>query len=169
MSSITRRGDTYRGISVDGRGVFNGNSVGIPVTYAGECKDGNACGLGVATWLSGYKEYADYGPDGHYDGWYLWHNAYGGTGYRLDERGKHGKGSAFVSANGTCTFPAACCLLWFTCPILHAVCWMLQNARSLLLLVSCPCRSHSGMSSVATLQSDTAPSHTAAHRGGARN
>ena len=47
------------------------------------------------------------------------------------------------------TFPVASCLLCVACPILHDICWMLQNARSPLLLVSCPCRSHSGTSSVA--------------------
>ena len=50
------------------------------------------------------------------------------------------------------TFPVASCLLCVACPILHAVCCMLQNARSLLLLVSYPCRSHSGTSSVACRQ-----------------
>ena len=42
MSSIIRRGDTYHGISVDGRGVFTDE---YGTTYAGQHKDGYACGL----------------------------------------------------------------------------------------------------------------------------
>ena len=66
MSSIIREGDTYHGISVFGRGVFT-NDEDDTVTYAGQCKDGHACGLGVATWsYNGYKEYAEHGPDGFF-------------------------------------------------------------------------------------------------------
>ena len=73
-------------------------------------------------------------------------------------------------------FPVASCLLSVACPIMHAVRCMLQNARSLLLLVSCPCRSHSGTSSVAcrrlhVVGCNVAERHSAvahaAHRGGA--
>jgi hypothetical protein len=55
MSSILQNGDNYHGISVFGRGVFTNDEDGE--TYAGQCKDGHACGLGVATWsYNGYKE-----------------------------------------------------------------------------------------------------------------
>ncbi len=46
-----------------------------------------------------------------------------------------------------------------TCSALRVVCWMLQNARSLLLLVSCPCRSHSGTSSRCTMHDARSQSH----------
>jgi hypothetical protein len=69
MSSIIRNGDTYHGISVFGRGVFT-NKNGDDWTYAGQCKDGYACGLGVATRSYGNKEYDKYGPDGQFDGRY---------------------------------------------------------------------------------------------------
>jgi hypothetical protein len=100
MSSIIRRGETFRGISVFGRGVFTDDMYGGR-TYAGQCKDGNACGLGVATWLSEYKEYADYGPDGQCDGRYLGRYVSGTTTYRLFERGEE-KDSApppFIAAH----------------------------------------------------------------------
>ena len=58
MSSIIRDGDTFHGISVFGRGVFTDDKWGGR-TYAGQCKDGHACGLGVATWsFNGSKDYA---------------------------------------------------------------------------------------------------------------
>ncbi len=67
MSSIIRNGDTYHGISVFGRGVFTDNVNGS-VTYAGQHRDGHACGLGVLTWSDGRKVYAEHGPEGKYDG-----------------------------------------------------------------------------------------------------
>jgi hypothetical protein len=104
MSSIIRAGDTYHGISVFGRGVFTNHGH----TYAGQCKDGYACGLGVATWLSGAKVYAEHGPGGQYDGRYLFRNADGGTWYYLHERGEV-KDNAYVSANGRCYYNGAHC------------------------------------------------------------
>jgi hypothetical protein len=100
MSSIIRDGDTYHGISVFGRGVFTNDEYGR--TYAGQCKDGYACGLGVATWSGVSKVYAEHGPDGKYDGRHLqrWTRR-GLTDYRLFERGKV-KESADVWANGRC-------------------------------------------------------------------
>ncbi len=95
MSSIIRDGDTYHGISVFGRGVLTDED---GMTYAGQCKDGHACGLGVATTADGYKVYAEHGPDGQYDGRRLDDWA-GGTWYNLYERGKQ-KDFAYVSANG---------------------------------------------------------------------
>ena len=99
MSSIIRDGDTFHGISVFGRGVFTSHGR----TYAGQCKDGHACGLGVATYRNGNKEYAEHGPDGKCDGRCLGRWASGGTGYRLYERGKE-KAYAIVSADGPCYY-----------------------------------------------------------------
>ncbi len=67
MSSIIWNGDTYHGISADGRGVFTNDEDDI-VTYAGQIRDGYACGLGVITWPNGTKAYAEPGPDGEFDG-----------------------------------------------------------------------------------------------------
>jgi hypothetical protein len=117
MSSIIRldirlgnlsSGDTLRGvlrgISVDGRGVFtNGDDNTRPerslTTYAGQCRDGYACGLGVTTasfYTHEYKEYAEHGPDGKYDGrrlqlggsYEVGNESWRYTGYYLYERGK---------------------------------------------------------------------------------
>jgi hypothetical protein len=99
MSSIIRRGHTYHGISVFGRGVFTNDENGGIWTYAGQCKDGYACGLGVLTWSNGFKQYAEHGPDGQYDGRYLDRNAGGRTDYRQYERGEQ-KNWARVFPNG---------------------------------------------------------------------
>jgi hypothetical protein len=96
MSSITKAGDTYHGISVAGRGVFK-NKGGF--TYAGQHRDGYACGLGVETWGDGAKVYAEHGPDGQYDGRNLRRFDIGITNYFLFERGEV-KGRAVVSASG---------------------------------------------------------------------
>ena len=37
-------------------------------TYAGQCSDGHACGLGMLAYPTGLKVYAEHGPDGQYDG-----------------------------------------------------------------------------------------------------
>ena len=79
------QGGTLHGTSVNGCGVFTSvNGCGVftdefmevpdfghtaemkvlKKTYAGQCKDGYACGLGVLTWPDGSKYYAEYGPDG---------------------------------------------------------------------------------------------------------
>jgi hypothetical protein len=71
MSSIIRDGDTFHGIRVFGRGVFTNDEYGYVRTYAGQHRDGYACGLGVLKWSDGYKGYAEYGPDGQFDGRYL--------------------------------------------------------------------------------------------------
>jgi hypothetical protein len=108
MSSIILRGDTYHGISVFGRGVFTNDKVGGR-TYAGQCKDGHACGLGVATWsYNGSKVYAEHGPDGQCDGRYLGRYAYGDTDYGLFDRGK-AKESTYVYANGRCMYNYEAC------------------------------------------------------------
>jgi hypothetical protein len=104
MSSIIRDGETFHGISIFGRGVFT-NEYGR--TYAGQCKDGYACGLGVLTWLCGDKTYAEHGPDGQFDGRCL--DVDGVNIYRLYERGER-KDEAYVSstaaAAGTTTWTA---------------------------------------------------------------
>jgi hypothetical protein len=99
MSSIIRRGDIYHGISVAGRGMFTNHGH----TYAGQCKDGYACGLGMLTWSNGSKDYAEYGPDGERDGRHLDCNVDGDTGYRLWERGER-KDYARVRAGGLCKY-----------------------------------------------------------------
>jgi hypothetical protein len=105
MSSIIRTGDAFHGISVFGRGVFT-NKYGH--TYAGQCKDGYACGLGVLTYSDGHKGYAEHGPDGKYDGRYFIRHADGGTGYGLFERGGV-KEHARVFADGDCTYDGVDC------------------------------------------------------------
>jgi hypothetical protein len=106
MSSIIRRGDTFHGISVFGRGVFTNNTYGL--TYAGRCKDGYACGLGVLTSSNGYKVYAEHGPDGQYDGRCLDRYASGRTYYRLFERSES-KEYAAVYADGDCMYNGEAC------------------------------------------------------------
>jgi hypothetical protein len=105
MSSIIRDGDTFHGISVFGRGVFTNDEYGC--TYAGQIRDGHACGLGVLTWPNGHKEYAEHGPDGQFDGRRFDRYA-GNTSYTLFERGKP-KDYADVSANGTCEYNDEAC------------------------------------------------------------
>jgi hypothetical protein len=106
MSSIIRTGETFHGISVESRGVFTDDKYGM--TYAGQCRDGYACGLGVLTWLNGTKSYAEHGPDGKFDGRCLGRDADGSTGYWLFERGTQ-KDFAHVSANGTCMYNYVAC------------------------------------------------------------
>jgi hypothetical protein len=108
MSSIIRLRDTYPGISVAGRGVFTKDTYGGR-TYAGQCRDGHACGLGVLTYSSGSKKYAEHGPDGQYDGRYLDRWAHGATGYGLYERGGNQKGFATVYADGRCKYNPEVC------------------------------------------------------------
>ena len=105
MSSIIKNGDTCHGISVIGRGVFKDT---IGRTYAGQCKGGYACGLGVLTYSDGSKDHAEHGPDGKYDGRFLGRWANGGTSYRLYERGKP-KEDAFVFADGRCWYNWSAC------------------------------------------------------------
>ncbi len=107
MSSIIRDGDTFHGISVFGRGMFTNNEYGGR-TYAGQCKDGHACGLGVLTHSSGSKVYAEHGPDGKYDGRCLYRWTDGTIDYGLFERGKS-KDSAYVYADGRCTYKYVNC------------------------------------------------------------
>ena len=99
-------GDTYHGISVFGRGVFTDDENGY--TYAGQIRDGHACGLGVATWSDGLKVYAEHGPDGQCDGRYLYRSANGTTGYILYERGEK-KEYVHVYINGTCEYNDVAC------------------------------------------------------------
>jgi hypothetical protein len=101
MASIIRRKKTFHGISVFGRGVFSYDKYGW--TYAGQRKDGYACGLGVPTGSNGDKVYAEHGPDGQYDGRCLVRYADGDAYYRLHERGER-KESAVVFADGDCMY-----------------------------------------------------------------
>jgi hypothetical protein len=94
-------GHTFHGISVFGRGVLTNDK--SRWTYAGQCKDGYACGFGVTARSNGSKAYAEHGSDGQCDGRYLGRIAHGDTVYRLFERGKP-KDSAVVSADGTCVY-----------------------------------------------------------------
>ena len=105
MSSIIRLRDAYHGISVFGRGVFKNKYGG---TYAGQHRDGYACGLGVLTWSGVSKDYAEYGPDGQFDGRYFDRSANGTTGYWLFERGKR-KEYARVFADGRCEYDSVVC------------------------------------------------------------
>jgi hypothetical protein len=121
MSSIIWDGDAFHGISVVGRGVFTHENERTTsgyqpyTTYAGQCRDGFACGLGVAShyngymyyaprlggvaWSGGSKIFAEHGPDGRCDGRNLERDVNGHTVYRLFERGKLTH-SARVRANG---------------------------------------------------------------------
>ena len=104
MSSIIREGDTFHGISVFGRGVFTNDEHGD--TYAGQCRDGYARGLGVLTGSGGSKEYAEHGPDGKCDGRRLGRFVDfvdGDTDYGLFERGEE-KEYAYVIADGYCEY-----------------------------------------------------------------
>jgi hypothetical protein len=108
MSSIIRYGDTFHGISVFGRGVFTHENEDETMTYAGQHRDGYACGLGKLTWSGGSKVYAEHGPDGKYDGRSLGRHADGATDYWLFERGKR-KDDALVYADGRCTYNYVAC------------------------------------------------------------
>ena len=109
MSSIIWNGDTFHGISVFGRGVFAGNVLEKVGTYAGQHRDGYACGLAVATYSNGYKEYAEHGPDGKYDGRYLIRSADGLAYYCMYERGKR-KDSAYVLSGGRRLYNGEVCV-----------------------------------------------------------
>jgi hypothetical protein len=106
MSSIIRDGDAFHGISVAGRGVFTNDEYGR--TYAGQYRDGHACGLGVLTYSDGTKVYAEHGPGGQFDGRYLIRWAGGNTGHYLFERRKL-KEYATVYANGRCYYNGENC------------------------------------------------------------
>ena len=103
-----RDGDTYHGISVDGRGVFTNNQYGTR-TYAGQHRGGYACGLGLLTYRNGEKAYAEHGPDGQCDGRHLRRDANGTTDYSLFERSGKLKEYADVSADGRCTYNGEFC------------------------------------------------------------
>jgi hypothetical protein len=107
MCSIIMHGHTFLGISVVGRGVFTDDKDG-GWTYAGQCKDGYACGLGVTTYSFGRKDYAKHGPDGQFDGRHLIRYVSGHTLYRLYERGKL-KDWAGVDADGRCQYNGVGC------------------------------------------------------------
>ena len=103
MSSIIRVGEAYHGINVFGRGVFIGE---FGFSYAGQIRDGYACGLGVLTYPDGYKEYAEHGRDGQCDGRCLGRYAHGDTGYSMYDRGAE-QDIAVVYADGRCWYNGA--------------------------------------------------------------
>jgi hypothetical protein len=105
MSSIIRNGDTFRGTCVFGRGVFSKHGGS---TYAGQCRGGYACGLGVLTWPDGTKVYAEHGPDGKCDGRCLDRSADGDTVYFLFERGSP-RDYTVVHADGRCVYNFGVC------------------------------------------------------------
>ena len=135
MSSIIWKAKTFHGSGVFGRGVFTNDEDGW--TYAGQIRDGYACGLAVATYSNGHKDYAEYGPDGKCDGRYLRRitlslpgtfTAFNigadttpsiidqqhyvldieQTDYSLWERGER-KATAYVSADGDCWYNNEIC------------------------------------------------------------
>jgi hypothetical protein len=109
MSSIIFDGDTFHGISVFGRGVFTHETEhGIRRTYAGQNKDGHACGLSVVTWGDGRKFYEERGPDGNRDGRGFIRMGHGDTYYSLYERGE-AKEWADVYADGRCRYKGEAC------------------------------------------------------------
>jgi hypothetical protein len=107
MSSIVHNGETYHGISVDGRGVFTRQDGRRRRTYAGQHRDGYACGLGALTdWC---KEYGEHGPDGQWDGRKVERTAGGPTYYYMFERGKY-MSSAWVQPEyGECAYEYQLC------------------------------------------------------------
>jgi hypothetical protein len=107
-SIIIQDGDTLHGISVESRGVLTNYAYGYVRTYAGQRRDGYACGLGVLTFSDGRKAYAEHGPDGECDGRRLWRDADGDTVYRVCECGET-KEYAFVFADGRCTYNDEAC------------------------------------------------------------
>ena len=98
--SIVRNEYTFRGIGVADRGVFTDRS---GETYAGQIKDGFACGLGV-TACTGSKIFAEHGPDGTFHGRYVDKSTSGMfTGYVVFERGVR-KQQAWIWADGECDY-----------------------------------------------------------------
>ena len=115
MYSIIRDGKTFHGISVIGRGVFTNDKHG-GTTYAGQHKDGYACGLGMLTTINelgqeGNKEYAEHGPDGKFGGRYkakVLIMFFGYEVYRLYERGKEKeRGIVYAGGGGSTTAKTA--------------------------------------------------------------
>jgi hypothetical protein len=98
MPSIMKDGSTFHGISVCG--VFTDEN---GTTYAGQHRDGYACGLGVTTWSHGTKDYAEYGPEGDWDGRNLGRRAGGDINYCLVLEKRMQK-CAYVYADGRCWY-----------------------------------------------------------------
>jgi hypothetical protein len=99
-----RGGSTFQGISVGDRGVFTAHGE----TYAGQFRDGYACGLGVLD-LDGSKIYAEHGLDGT-SGRYLELDANGIAVYIRFEHGGT-KDQAFVFLDGECDYNGESCTL----------------------------------------------------------
>jgi hypothetical protein len=109
MSSIIKNRWTFYCISVVDRRVLMNDVEGW--TYAGQHKGGFACGLGVATYCDGSKEYAEHGPDGQYDGrWRCldrWSD--GATEVRLFERGNLKDRAIVHGKKGNCEYNDEAC------------------------------------------------------------
>jgi hypothetical protein len=102
LSSIRMEECNFNGISVLGRGVFTDMK---GRRYAGQCKGGHACGLGVLTVRDGtWNSYSEYGPNGRSFARYA---ADGGTSYFL-VRGEQ-KHKLVIFADGTCYYNGAAC------------------------------------------------------------
>ncbi len=109
-----RDGKTFHGISVTGRGAFT-NDEHHGITYAGQHKDGYACGLGMLTSPNGSqegnREYAEHGPDGNFDGRHIgrfFFMFFGYESYCLYERGKK-KEHAMKYVTGHCQYNGENC------------------------------------------------------------
>jgi len=100
---VVRRigGDAFQGISVGDRGVFTAHGE----TYAGQFRDGYACGLGVLD-LDGSKIYAEHGPDGT-SGRYLELDAEGVVAYIRFECGETDQAVVFLG--GECDYNGELC------------------------------------------------------------
>jgi hypothetical protein len=99
LSSIIREECKYNGVSVLGRGVFTDMD---DRRYAGQCKGGYACGLGVLTGRDGTRSYSEYGCDG-WCGRSLARNSVNGcTSYFLVRGAENHR--LVVSADGFCMY-----------------------------------------------------------------
>ncbi len=105
LSSIRIEECNFNGISVLGRGVFTDMK---GRRYAGQCKGGYACGLGVLTARDGTKSYTEYGPNGKLDCRSLARTSVNGdTSYLLVHGDK--KHRSVVFADGRCMYNMASC------------------------------------------------------------
>ena len=105
--SIRASGYTLYGVGCSDNGVFKDYKNGV--TYAGQMRDGHACGLGVLDFGNGHKIYAEYGPYGEDDGRHL--DRYGTSAdYTVFERGRY-KEAGWVAGpgNGECEYNHAKC------------------------------------------------------------
>ena len=108
----------FHGTIVHGRGVFHTTAPYAQCSrhrFSGQCRDGHACGLGVLTShinteYAGH-EYAEHGPDGHFDGPHLALSAWGTRDFRVFRHGEEIEhGSVRPGGSGTgCTYKYVAC------------------------------------------------------------